>query len=581
MPTRFYLPSPGGTVPTITPAFMGATTAQTGAAVSRADMATTRQNTPLATKTATTTATLSSTIRQRTNQMFIGPPMSAQTIDGTFTAVFKCSDVNLHDGENLTPAPATSDILIYVITPANVVRDSVFLFSGTSVYAPTANVYGQGWATTLETRIIPTTGLTSLTVLNGDRLVVEIGKRGDRSDSHNYSFVWGDPTATVDHTLSAGQTMVGVPWIEFSQDLFPVAPAATPATASDACTESLAETALIKPSLGATDTGSTSVVELGSINISGIVSLTAADSEITYITESSQIYVSCFASDLLGFSALDDSTVLKDISSADTSATSISEEVNIAVAAQTVDSGITSIVESTVIPLSIASIDTASTSVTELAEVLIGGGINIASVDAGVTSVIDSGILVSETTSLTPSVSDAAITQVIELTNILIAVTSGDVTAFTLSESIQAVVENASSDTLIIVGTESIVTDKTILASDFGTTSIIEIQNNKVFLQTSELETMAVIEAFAITIEVSSADTGVWITTEYASATPFDALNPDATEYIIIRATELAIVTKDNDYSGPNRRPAIFPPRRVISESSMSRELRRLLGPRR
>ena len=309
-------------------------------------------------------------------------------------------------------------------------------------------------------------------------------------------------------------------------------PPATPISASDACTESLVEVALIKPSLDGTDTGSTSVVELESINISGMISSVTADSGATYITESSQIYVSCSASDLLGSSVLDGAIVLKDIFSADTSATLISEDVSVTVAVQAADSCITSIVESTVIPLSIVSTDTASTSVTELV-------------------------------------------------NTLIVITSSDATGFTLSESIQTVVENTSSDTLIIVGTESTLRDKTILVSDLGTTSVAETQDNKVTLQASELETTVVIEATAITIEISSADIGAWSVTEYAGIALFDSINPVAADSIIVKAIELATVIKNNDYSGPNRRPAIFPPRRAGSESSMNKELRRLLGPRR
>ena len=222
MATRFYLPN-GGTVPNISPAYM-AGTGHTPAP-SRSDMAVTRQNTALATETFTPTLLGFQTTRYQFHKQFVGPSMPAQTISGTFSIVVKCSDVNLHDGENLPTNPWILKVYIHVVNSAGVIGPSTLYQSNFATYSVTPpDVTGMGMATTLETRIASAIPLTSYTCAAGDRLVVSIGGIGDVDDNHNISHVWGDPSATVDHTLVAGQTMVGVPWIEFSQDLFPVTP---------------------------------------------------------------------------------------------------------------------------------------------------------------------------------------------------------------------------------------------------------------------------------------------------------------------------------------------------------------------
>lgn len=234
MSTRFYMPS-GGTVPTISPPFIA--TAGVSPAPIRCDMAITRQGTALTTHVSNIAGAYYTTSAQKTGRMFVGPPMSAQTISGNFSAVFKCCDVNSMDNGGGTIPPMTF-IYIRVYSSANVLRGSLFNQAPLASENNANTDYGQKWAATLQTRTITARTLTSLAVLDGDRIVVMVGTTGDVGDTHDFSLVFGDPAVTADHTLSAGQTMVGVPWIEFSQDLFgaagPVTLAASGTTAATA-----------------------------------------------------------------------------------------------------------------------------------------------------------------------------------------------------------------------------------------------------------------------------------------------------------------------------------------------------------
>ena len=206
MATRFYF-DPTNT-PSISPAF-DASFEQTATAVRRK---------LVYKQTASSLITLANsaafTIPITTTQdclgvQFVSDPLPAQRINASnlFTLVMGVLEGTL-------AANATLAVVVRVVTSTGTARGALF------------SVYGTGleYAVARETRIVSASALTALSVLSGDRLVVEVGVRATApSAAGTFTLRLGNNAAS-DFALTAALTTDLNPWCEFSENLFPSSP---------------------------------------------------------------------------------------------------------------------------------------------------------------------------------------------------------------------------------------------------------------------------------------------------------------------------------------------------------------------
>lgn len=211
MATRFYLPATGTAPVAITPSTLWEVTTTYGTLPT----VLVKSNTALTNGTARA-KTATATVQDRLDRVYVSPPLAAQTISnaGTFSAVLR-----------VIGSAASNDswmnIILRVMSNDGTTERGV-LYSGTAAGAlsATAGAENQEIGTTLITRIKNAITLTnSVSVQNGDRIVIEIGFRQSTNNTNTVTYNYGDPSATADLALTAGTATASVPWVELSQDL--------------------------------------------------------------------------------------------------------------------------------------------------------------------------------------------------------------------------------------------------------------------------------------------------------------------------------------------------------------------------
>lgn len=211
MATRFYLPM-GGTAPSITPA-VGTSWDVTPTGFGRGVTDTAKsQNTTITAETSTNFGETSANPVNVIHRQWISAALSAQTISGTFSAVIR-------GGEDAATNDAALQVVLRVVSSDGLTERGVLYAGESAALNTTSGALGQEWATSSQTRIIPSgTALTSVTTQSGDRLVIEIGHRHYNTLTTNATgwLTYGDTTATADFALTAGLTTVLNPWVELS-----------------------------------------------------------------------------------------------------------------------------------------------------------------------------------------------------------------------------------------------------------------------------------------------------------------------------------------------------------------------------
>lgn len=211
MATRFYFPvSSGSAAVEIAP--------DAGWAVTddflRGDSTRARTNTTLTTGDARTKN--STALSRRLDRQYVTDAISAdQTIAGTFSAVFRCS-------ESVSSHNSWLDFIIRVVSgDGTVVRGTLWAGSPATAVGGASNTEsGEMPAGVFQTRFKNALALTSVDALAGDRLVIEVGYKADSTSTTTASsIVYGDPDGVADHGLSSGISTPLVPWLELSQTL--------------------------------------------------------------------------------------------------------------------------------------------------------------------------------------------------------------------------------------------------------------------------------------------------------------------------------------------------------------------------
>lgn len=140
---------------------------------------------------------------------FVSDPLPAQRINASNLFTFVMGVL-----ESALTANATLAVVVRIVDSAGTARGTLF------------SVYGTGleYAVSRETRIVSASALTALTILSGDRLVVEVGVRATApSAATTFTLRLGFNAAT-DFALTAALTTDLNPWCEFSENLFPTVP---------------------------------------------------------------------------------------------------------------------------------------------------------------------------------------------------------------------------------------------------------------------------------------------------------------------------------------------------------------------
>ncbi|WP_328339535.1 hypothetical protein [Micromonospora sp. NBC_00421] len=206
---------------------------------------------------------------------FVSAPLAAQTISGSFSAVVRA-------GESASAADATLQVVIRAVSADGATERGVLYPGHAAALNTTADAIGQEMGTAAATRVFPaSTALSSLAVLAGDRLVVEVGARFHGINTGVNAFMQlGDATATADHTLASGATTSLCPWVELSADLTfgPVPVTLTPAVAS---TAAVAVAAAPGPVTVALAPATAAGAAVGLMATPGVVSVTATPAQGT------------------------------------------------------------------------------------------------------------------------------------------------------------------------------------------------------------------------------------------------------------------------------------------------------------
>lgn len=209
--TRFYLPASGSAA--ASPAF-AALFADTEDAVRR-PMSVDKSDTALATSIADEGVT-TTPYDALAVQFVSAETLNAGTISGTFSLVVKVL-------ENNSGADMFIQVVIRVMSGDGSTTTGTLYAGNTATTLGSTGDPNQEVPTTAATRIYNAVSLSSVSANAGDRIVVDIGVRALNTTNigRQTTFTWGDPVAGSDYALTAGLTSSDVPWIEFSQDLFP------------------------------------------------------------------------------------------------------------------------------------------------------------------------------------------------------------------------------------------------------------------------------------------------------------------------------------------------------------------------
>lgn len=209
MSARFYLPF-GGTPPvTPTPSSQWVTTTSFVASPT----GTAKTNTAL---TAGTARTHSATnLGRRLDRQFVSGQYGTGSVSGTFSAVVKGVESNALNN-------AWLDVVIRVVDSTGAVERGV-LYAGSvnTTASATASAENFELPTTVATRIKNAITLSPVSMLNGDRIVFEVGAQYNITNNTTYTvtLTYGDPTATADYALTAALTTTLCPWVELSATL--------------------------------------------------------------------------------------------------------------------------------------------------------------------------------------------------------------------------------------------------------------------------------------------------------------------------------------------------------------------------
>ncbi len=210
MATRIYFPSTGAAE--VAPA--NATWDKVTGAASALKAVRTRISSAMATVTNVKDAT---TLHTTLIRQYVTEPMAAQTITGTVSGFIRCIESNaaFSAGVSLSVRACSQDGAT-IRSPVMLAISNSDLISG----SPGA----QEMATSLSSRSFmdvsenTAISLTSCTLSDGDRLVIEIGfQSADTSTTRTGGISCGDDSAT--DISASGSATANNPWVEFSQTL--------------------------------------------------------------------------------------------------------------------------------------------------------------------------------------------------------------------------------------------------------------------------------------------------------------------------------------------------------------------------
>jgi hypothetical protein len=208
MVTRLYLPSTGASPVTVTPTVWTKNTGHTQLKIGRA-------------KISSAMSTLSNARGVSTNPMtvinvsYVSDPLSAQTLGGTLKGQIRAAASNALLTGNLSIAARVvkNDGTDYA-SPKHIFSTPVHSSNATYKYTTTIRNWGFMTAADAFSLTVP-----AVTVVEGDRLVVEIGYySADTSTTRNGQLSVGDNSAT-DLTEQGSETTANNPWVEFSQTI--------------------------------------------------------------------------------------------------------------------------------------------------------------------------------------------------------------------------------------------------------------------------------------------------------------------------------------------------------------------------
>lgn len=213
--TRFYFPS--STTQSMTPAF-DSMWEQTGSAARRL-MVTTKSNTALAgTSISDSAATGTEDVLHRQYIAVNNPFTRHGTLSGTFSFAMRPSEGN-------AAADAYLQIVVKIIKPDGTLRGVAYAGHTATTVVTTGGAVNCELPTGNQSRYLLNIALTDTAYQAGDILVVELGARYNQATATTYTTAvrTGDPTGTVEHTMTNADAADRVPFIEFSQEL-PVEP---------------------------------------------------------------------------------------------------------------------------------------------------------------------------------------------------------------------------------------------------------------------------------------------------------------------------------------------------------------------
>ena len=212
MATRFYAPRWDGRAAAVSPAF-GSQWERTTNAFRRLAPITKGATVPTSTTGGQFTKDGAAANYDVAQFQFISDPISAQTISGTFSAVFKA-------GESVATADASLQIVLRVVSNDGLTERGVLYAGHAAALNTTAGALGQEMATSAATRIFNAVALSSVAALANDRIVIEVGSRFHGTNTAVNSFIlFGDNSGTADYALTAALTTTLCPWVEFSANI--------------------------------------------------------------------------------------------------------------------------------------------------------------------------------------------------------------------------------------------------------------------------------------------------------------------------------------------------------------------------
>lgn len=207
MATRFYFPAEGSGAPSLSPSFdAGWEQNGQGTRLNLVRKSQTTFESALA-NTGTRTVPITTTQDILLNQ-FVSTAIPVQTIAGTVSLVIGCL-------ESAATANVTLAVVVKVVDSGGAARGTLFSVFGTDTEL----------ATTRRTRIVSAGAISSLTTQAGDCLVVELGCHAAAPTAGTtYTFRQGYSGTQADFALTTALSTDLNPWVEFSQDLWPVLP---------------------------------------------------------------------------------------------------------------------------------------------------------------------------------------------------------------------------------------------------------------------------------------------------------------------------------------------------------------------